>query len=175
MRALLYFAAFAAGAAASPAIAAQPRSPIAVPQVPAGASAPNVQTAPVGGRGSSSSAQEEVAAPVVPPEIVEACRAAQAGDRPPPDGIDCMAAMQALAAAQAPSNAEGALLDMFGMRSNVTGTSTVQPVDASSADAAARQLATGDVQAGTGTGAAAIVARDRGAPPPSAPPGGGPR
>lgn len=113
--------------------------------------------------------------PVVPPAIVEACRAAQAGDRPPPDGIDCMAAMQALAAPAAPTTAEGSLLQMFGLRSDVTGAPAAQPGDASNADAAARQLATGDVQAGTGSGAAAIVARDRGAPPPSAPPPGGPR
>lgn len=173
---LIKLVTLAAGVITLPGFAvAQERSVVQMQQVPSRTSAQSVQSAPVGGTGSSSSAQERFAAPVVPPEIIEACRAAQAGDRPPPDGIDCMAAMQALAAAQAPSNAETTLLDLFGMRSNVTSTSTVQPVDSSNADAAARQLATGDVQTGTSSGAAAIVARDRGAPPPSALPGGGPR
>jgi hypothetical protein len=124
-------------------------------------------------RGGSSSAssregQRETPAPRVAPEVIEACRAAQASDRPPPEGIDCIAAMQAMAQAQAQSGptAEGSLLEMFGQSGNITGAPTSGPAIGSvSADNVARQVSAGEVSGS----AAGIVARERISPPPNNP------
>ena len=148
------------------------RGAIAVEQItPRAAASAAARVAPVRGAKSSNSAQEaprERAAQAVPPEIVEACRKAQAEDRRAPDGVDCLAVAQALAQA-APVTAEGALLPLFGQSSNVTGAPAVQGNPFANADAVARQLATGDIQAGAANGAAAIAGRERAAPPPNSP------
>jgi len=162
MRALSTFALAAAGFAACPA-AAQPSSAIAIDQIPSRAATGTVSVAPVRGVSSSASAQESANVPTLPPEVIEACRTAQAEDRPAPDGIDCVAALQASAQAAEPQTAEGYLLNLFGLNSNVGGETTMQAVNGTSADAAARQLATGNVQ---DSGAAAAIARQQAAPPP---------
>jgi hypothetical protein len=169
MRFMLHLAVAAVvGMPASPA-AAQPRSAIAIDQIPV-RSAPNkINVTPVRGRSSSALAQESAKVPTVAPQVIAACRAAQAEDRPPPDGVDCIAALQALAQAAAPITAEGQLLELFGQRGNVTGSTTLQADSSASADAAARQLATGNVDPVAGNGAAAIVGRQRVAPPPTSP------
>jgi hypothetical protein len=77
-----------------------------------------------------------------------------------------MAAMQTVAAADRASTPEGALLEMFSLPGNVTGTGAARTTDAINADAAARQLATGDIGPDPSGGAAAIVASQRSAPPP---------
>ncbi|MDP9414632.1 MAG: hypothetical protein M3Q08_11210 [Pseudomonadota bacterium] len=138
------------------------------PRPPASAAA---RVAPVRGAKSSNSGQEaprERAAQVVAPEIVEACRKAQAEDRPAPNGVDCLAVAQALGQDTSVS-AEGALLPLFGQAGNVTGAPAVQGGPFANADAVARQLATGDIQAGAANGAAAIAGRERAAPPPNSP------
>jgi len=140
---------------AKPAPAARAVDPVRVPAV----------------RGTSSSAsarevQQETPAPRVAPETIEACRAAQAEDRPPPAGIDCMAAMQTLAEAQPDATAEGSLLELFGQSGNITGAPSSGSVATSvSADNVARQVSTGEVSGS----AAGIVARERVAPPPNNP------
>jgi hypothetical protein len=146
------------------------RSSVSVEQVsrPLGVNAA-VRVAPVrGGQSSSSSVQEalrENAAPPVPPEVVEACRQAQAEDRAPPQGVDCMAAMQSVAQIQPAVTAEGSLLELLGQSSNVTGATPVQRGALINADTVARQLATGDVQNASSIEAAAI-ARQGSSPPP---------
>jgi hypothetical protein len=110
----------------------------------------------------------EAAAPVIAPEVIEACRQAQAEDRRPPEGIDCMAAMQAAAAAPA-ATAEGSLLQLFGQSANVTGPPSSQAGGSVNADAVARQLSTGDFQPGSADGAAAVAGRERAAPAPNSP------
>jgi hypothetical protein len=157
-----------AGLPAFPA-AAQPRSAIAVDQIPVRSAPRQINVTPVRGRSSSASARENASVPTVAPEVIAACRAAQAEDRPPPDGIDCIAALQALAQAAAPTTAEGQLLELFGQRGNVTGPTNLQADSSANADAAARQLATGNVDPIAGNGAAAIVGRQRAAPPPTSP------
>ena len=146
------------------------RSAVAVEQIsprPAAASAARV--APVrGGRSStalSETLREGGARATVAPEIVEACRKAQAEDRPAPDGIDCLAVAQALAQAPNKVTAEAALLPLFGQNGDVTGTRAAQTGPTVDADDVARQLSTGDVQAGTANGAAAVVGRERVTPP----------
>jgi hypothetical protein len=118
-------------------------------------------------KGESSSANSQVAAPpAVPPEVVEACRAALAEDRAPPPDVDCAVALRTADAAPAP-DAEGSLMALFGIRGVNTGApATAQAGNSVDADNVARQLSSGDVQ---GSGAAAIVARERAAPPPSSP------
>jgi hypothetical protein len=124
-------------------------------------------------RGGSSSAssregQRETPAPRVAPEVIEACRAAQAADRPPPEGVDCISAMQALAQAEAQSapTAEGSLLEMFGQSGNITGVPTSAAAAGSvSADNVARQVSAGEVSGS----AAGIIARERVTPPPNNP------
>jgi hypothetical protein len=96
---------------------------------------------------------------------MEACRAAQAEDRRPPEGVDCTGAMQAMAQAQPVQTAEGSLLQLFGQSGDVTGASVSRSTDSVDADNVARQLSTGEVP-GSATGTAAgIIARDRVAPP----------
>lgn len=134
-----------------------------------GAAPPDIaRVAPVRGRGSSSSAKEPVrqgTPPRVAPEVVQACRAAQAQDRPPPKGVDCLGALQAAAEPQeVESTAESSLLQMFGRRGNVTGGGDQRSRSSVNADAVARQLSTGDVQPSSGDAAAGVVARERGAP-----------
>ena len=150
---------------------AQTGSPIAVQQVPStrvqARVSGTVRVTPVPGTNASASASRTAAPPTVPQQVIDACRDAQAEDRPPPAGIDCIGAMQAVAAASATSTAEASLLGLSGLRADVTGTPAAQTMDGTNADAAARQLATGEVQSGTGSGAAAIVASQRAAPPPS--------
>jgi hypothetical protein len=148
---------------------AQPRSAIAVDQIPVRSGSAQVNMAPVRGRSSSASSQENANVPNVPPEVIAACRAAQAEDRPPPNGINCIAALQALSQAAAPRTAEGQLLELFGQRGNITQSTSLQPDVSANADAAARQLATGNVDPVGGNGAAVIVGRQRAAPPPTAP------
>ena len=131
-----------------------------------------VRVMPVRGRGSSASTREaarETPVPRVAPEVIEACRAAQAEDRPPPKGVDCMGAMQALAEAQPHSTAESSLLELFGQRGNVTGAANARANSSANADAVARQLSTGDVQPSSADSAAGAVARGRGAPPANPP------
>jgi len=165
MRALSTFALAAAGFAACPA-AAQPSSAIAIDQIPSRAATGTVSVAPVRGVSSSASAQESGKVPTIPPEVIAACQAAQAEDRPAPEGIDCVAALQASAQAAEPETAEGYLLNLFGLRSDVTSGTGTQSVDATSADTAARQLATGSI---TDSGAAAAIARQQASPPPTSP------
>ena len=127
-----------------------------------------VRVAPVRGQSSSASSQEarqEKPAPRVPPEVVEACRAAQAEDRRPPEGVDCMAAMQASAEAQPEVTAEGSLLELFGQSANVTGAPAARAAASVDADNVARQVSSGEVSGA----AAAIVSRERVAPPPNQP------
>jgi hypothetical protein len=142
---------------------------------PAGTSsqqrADRVNVAPVRGRSSSASAQEgslRNVAPAVAPEVLEACRRAQAGDQAAPEGVDCIAALQVASQAAPIATAEGSLLEMFGQPGTVTTASTAPSVGGSTdANSVARDLSNGDVQS---TGVAGIVARDRGAtPPPSSP------
>jgi hypothetical protein len=148
---------------------AQPRSAIAVDQIPVRSGSAQVNMAPVRGRSSSASSQENANVPNVPPEVIAACRAAQAEDRPPPNGINCIAALQALSQAAAPRTAEGQLLELFGQRGNITQSTSLQSDVSANADAAARQLATGNVDPVGGNGAAVIVGRQRAAPPPTSP------
>lgn len=127
-----------------------------------------VRVAPVRGGSSSASAREAqraVRAPAVPPEIVEACRQAQAEDRSPPAGVDCIAAMQAANEPPA-ATAESSLLALFGQPGNVTNISQEQAGSSVNADNVARDLSSGAVP---GSGAAGAVARDQAAPPPSSP------
>ncbi len=145
------------------------RAAIAVEQIsPRAAASASARIAPVRGTKSSNSAEEaprERAARTVAPEIVEACRQAQAEDRPAPNGVDCLAVAQA---SPAPTvTAEAALLPLVGQAGNVTGAPDVQSGAFANADAVARQLSTGDIQAGAANGAAAIAGRERGAPPPN--------
>lgn len=169
MRFLLTLAiAAAAILPAGPALA-QPRSAIAIDQIPVRGGSARVNVTPVRGRSSSASAQENANVPTVPPEVIAACRAAQAEDRPPPQGINCIAALQALSQVAAPATAEGTLLRLFGQRSNITGGTSVQSDSSANADAAARQLATGNVDPVAGNGAAVIAGRQRAAPPPTSP------
>ena len=111
----------------------------------------------------------EASAPAIPPETIEACRKAQAEDRAPPPGLDCVAALQPAAAAAPDRSAEGSLLELFGQRADITGPPTTQNGGTVDADAVARQLSTGDVQAGAGSGVAAVIGRERAAPPPNPP------
>jgi hypothetical protein len=142
----------------------------AVPRdVRPGTAAPDiVRVAPVRGKGSSSSVQEaegQKVPPRVSPEVVEACRAAQAEDRPPPEGVDCLAAIQASAEAeQNAATAESSLLQLFGQSGDVTGARNQRSGASVNADAVARQLSTGEVQPSSGGTAAGVIARERGAP-----------
>lgn len=154
--------------------AAAQRGAIAIEQIssrPAAATA--VRVAPVRGAKSSTVVQETPreggAAPAIAPEVIEACRKAQAEDRPAPEGVDCLAAAEALGQAPAQTTAEAALLPLFGQNSNVTGAPAGPVAGSADADAVARQLSTGGVQAGGANGAAAIIGRERAAPPPNAP------
>lgn len=151
------------GAATVDQVAGGPRG-----ERPVTASPDIARVAPVRGKGSSSSAQEPVrqsAAPRISPEVVEACRAAQEQDRPAPDGVDCIAALQAAAEAQqSGSTAESSLLQMFGQGGNMTGGANQRSRSSANADAVARQLSTGDVQPSSGDAAAGVIARERGAP-----------
>ncbi len=148
------------------------RAAVAVEQIsPRATASATARIAPVRGAKSSNSAGEvprEGAARTVAPEIIEACRQAQAEDRPAPNGIDCLAVAQALPQA-GPATAEAALLPLVGQAGNVTGAPNVQPGGSANADAVARQLSTGDIQAGAANGAAAIAGRERAAPPPNSP------
>ncbi len=172
MGAFLIISAAASSALAVLSAGSQPGSAIAIDQVPT-RSAPasgssSVRVAPVRGASSSASAQESTNVPTIAPEVIAACRAAQVEDRPAPEGIDCVAALQASAQAAEPETAERYLLNLFGFGSNLTGETTTQSIDGTSADAAARQLATGNIQ---DSGAAAAIARQQAAaPPPSAGP-----
>jgi hypothetical protein len=154
--------------------AAAQRGSYAIEQITAKPSvATAVRVAPVRGATSSTAgpetAREGGAAPSVPPEVIEACRQAQAEDRPAPEGVNCLAAAEALGQAPAQLTAEAALLPLFGQNSNVTGAPAEQVAGSTNADAVARQLSTGDVQAGGANGAAAAIGRDRAAPPPNSP------
>jgi len=141
-----------------------------IPAKPATArGADRVRVPAVRGRSSSASVREgqrEAPVPRVAPEVIEACRAAQAEDRQPPAGVDCIAAMQASAEAQPDPSAEGSLLEMFGQSGNVTGApASASAASSVNADNVARQVSTGDVSGS----AAGIVARERVAPPPNNP------
>lgn len=159
------------------ALAAHPgwaqRPPVAMEQISARpAASAAVRIAPVRGARSSGPSQERPreggGAVAIAPEIVEACRKAREEDRPAPDGIDCLAVAQALGEAP-PATAEGSLLQLFGQSGNVTGAPAAQAGGSVNADAVARQLSTGEVQGGSADGAAAIVGRERAAPPPNSP------
>ncbi len=130
------------------------------------------RVAPVRGAKSSAAVQERPreggAGAVVPPEMIEACRKAQAEDRPAPAGMDCLAVAQALAQ-PASLTAEAALLPLFGQSGDVTGTRTSQAGPSVNADDVARRLSTGEVQGLAADGVAAIVGRERAAPPPNSP------
>jgi hypothetical protein len=150
------------------------RSPVAIEQIsPRPAATAAVRIAPVrsgkSSRAVTETPREGGARVSVAPEIVEACRKAQAEDRPAPDGIDCLAVAQTLAKQSTQLTAEAALLPLFGQQGDVTGAQTAQAGSSVNADAVARQLSTGDVQASTGNGAAAIVGRERDAPAPNNP------
>jgi hypothetical protein len=80
-----------------------------------------------------------------------------------------MAAMQALAEPQPAATAESSLLELFGQRGDVTGTAESGSRSSANADQVARQLSTGDVQPSSGTVAAGVAARERGAPPANPP------
>ena len=98
------------------------------------------------------------------PEVIQACRdAGLKGTRI--EGVDCAAILQQADARASQPSGEGALLQMFGQRANVTGVGNA-PAATVDADAVARQLSTGNAQ---GAGAAEIAARQREAPPPDRP------
>ena len=150
------------------------RNSVAIEQIsPRTGGATSVRVMPVrGGKSSRAIAEtprEGGARAAVAPEIVEACRRAQAEDRPAPEGIDCLAAAQALGEVANAVTAESALLPLFGQQGNVTGAQAAQTGPSVDADAVARQLSTGDVQANTGNGAAAVIGRERVSPPPNNP------
>ena len=154
--------------------AAAQRASLAIEQIsPRAAAAAAVRVAPVRGAKSSAAVEERAreggAAPAIAPEVVEACRRAQAEDRRAPEGVNCLAAIESLGQAQAQPTAEAALLPLFGQNSNVTGAPPGQAGGSADAEAVARQLSTGDVQPGGASGVAAIIGRDRAAPPPNAP------
>jgi hypothetical protein len=146
-------------------------SPAPNSTAPAGRSAAGdpVRIAPVRGASSSASAREVVrqqAAPAVPPEIVEACQRARAEDRSPPQGVDCIAAMQGNAEAPT-ATAESSLLPLFGQPGSVTTPGVQQTVSSANADTVAQDLSNGTV---LGNATAGAIARDRvDAPPPSSP------
>lgn len=148
---------------------AQSGSPIAVEQVSSGrvqsTTSGAVRVAPVPRTNGSASSSRTAAPPTVPQQVIVACRDAQAEDRSPPEGVDCIAALQAVAAT---STAEASLLEGFGLRANVTGTPGGRTTDIANADAAARQFATGDIGSEAGSAAAAI-ANQRVARPPNSP------
>lgn len=100
-------------------------------------------------------------------QLVEICR--EAGLRgASPEGLNCAAILEE-AATQAPRpTGEGALLQLFGQRANVTGPAPAEQ-GAADADAVARQLSSGAVQGASGSQAAGVVARQREAPPASRP------
>jgi len=106
------------------------------------------------------------AAPAAPaPEVVDACR--EAGLRGAQvAGVDCAAILQQADARAAQPSGEGALLQLFGQRANVTGVGNTQPTVSVDADAVARQLSTGNAQ---GANAGQIATRQREAPPPNRP------
>ena len=106
------------------------------------------------------------AAPAAPaPEVVEACR--EAGLRGAAlEGVDCGTILQQADAQASQPSGEGALLELFGQRANVTGVGNSVPAAGVDADAVARQLSTGNTQ---GAGAAEIAARQREAPPANRP------
>ena len=162
---------YASGISAS--VAAQSNRSATVDQIPSASSSSTVRVQPVSGASSSSSAQPErpvaESMPSAPNELVEACRAAQNEDRPGPEGVDCVAVLQTPDAVEPGLTAEGSLLELFGQRSNVTGSAGNSVSTATSADAVARQISTGDFQAGSE--AAAVAARERAAPPSDSPPG----
>jgi hypothetical protein len=150
------------------------RNSVAIEQIsPRSGAATAVRVVPVrGGQSSRAIAEtprEGGARATVAPEIVEACRKAQAEDRRAPEGIDCLAVAQALAQSPNAVTAEAALLPLFGQQGNVTGAQATQTRPSVDADAVARQLSTGDVQTTTGNGAAAVIGRERVSPPPNNP------
>jgi hypothetical protein len=123
----------------------------------------------------SVTAGKEVAREAVPAavsqQVVDACIKAQTEDRVAPEGVDCATALRRTApAAPTAASAEGSLLELFGQRADITGSPVTSEVGSANADAVARQLSSGDVQAMTGSGAAGAVGRDRaGAPPTTSP------
>ena len=137
---------------------------------PRAAASAAARVAPVRGAKSSTAAEvaPEGAARTISPEVIQACRQAQAEDRPAPNGIDCLAVARALEEPTS-TTAEAALLPLFGQRGDVTGAPAGQVGGFADADTVARQLSTGDVQGAAANGAAGIVGRERAAPPPSAP------
>lgn len=148
----------------------QPSRSIGVEQIPAPRLAATIRVQAIRGGSSSSSAarppEPEVnARPAVSQEVIEACQTAQREDRRAPEGINCSEVLENFADAVPEPTAEGALLGLLGQRSNITGVNSSRTADATNADAVARQISTGDVQAGSG--AAAVVARGRTAPPPN--------
>ena len=161
---------FAYGQTAPSGVLVEQVSPPRVRIGDGGAIASTTHLAPIRDRSSSASAQEgglKSVAPAVPAEVVEACRLAQAEDRPPPEGVDCMAALQLLSQASSEATAESSLLEMFGQPGAVTTASNMPSGASTDADNVARNLSTGDVQ---NTSVAGVVARDRVAsPPPNSP------
>lgn len=139
---------------------------------PRSAAAAVARVAPVRGAKSSSrvaeTPREGGTKASVAPEVVEACRKARAEDRSAVNGIDCLTVVQPDTQARAVT-AEAALLPLFGQNGDITGVQATQTTPSVNADAVARQLSTGDVQAGVANGAAAVVGRERGAPPPNSP------
>lgn len=161
---------------------AQQLAPAMVEQItPSARNAAPVSSAPRGPGDRAASADGVAAArrPVAPtpsPDVL-ACRDALAEDREPPEGVDCLAVLQQYAeaeqAAAPPRSGEGNLLEIFyGQSSEVTNAPALQSGPGLNADAVARQLSTGDVQANPGSDAAIGAIRQRGGPPPG---GGGQR
>lgn len=98
--------------------------------------------------------------------MVEACQRARAEDRSPPEGVDCIAAMQGNAEAPT-ATAESSLLPLFGQPGSVTNVGVQQTVSSVNADTVAQDLSNGAV---LGNATAGAIARDRvDAPPPSSP------
>ena len=113
-----------------------------------------------------SAAAEKVPEPLSPAELA-ACRDARAQDRPAPKGVDCVQAAPAAALPAAPT-AEVSLLGMLGERFD-TGANPVNNTAPASANDVARQLSSGAFQGTINSDAAASVARDNAAPPPTSP------
>lgn len=132
---------------------------IVVPQVPASATALSEATKLV--------TTETTAANPISREDVESCREAELGTGAAPDGVDCAAILKQVAEARLAASAEGSLLSLLGQNNSVTTRPSSSRNGSVDADAVARELSSGDIQAGsTSMEAAGIVARQRGTTPP---------
>jgi hypothetical protein len=143
----------------------QPGSRVAVDQLSKPLGSATAVKPPVSASSREGTGSTALSAASAAPQVVQACReAGLRGTRI--EGVDCAAILQQADARASQPSGEGALLQMFGQRANVTGVGNNVPAAGVDADAVARQLSTGNAQ---GAGAAEIASRQRQAPPPNRP------